>query len=412
MNHVFISYRAQGEPHKAAVHQLAQQLQTSGLRVMLDQFYLEQNPGGPDEGWVRWSEAQAEGAACVLICCSKGWFESYKGEGSADSGFGAAVEAAIFSKAIYNAKNQNSRVRLVILDTFAEEDIPLRLQAWRIFRPVERPRDFDEMAKWIRQRLAMPSSPATQSGKVVYVAPCKFDLQQERKNLCSYLQEKQWQVRPDPAQGERPFDDDLRESLAFVQLLESYARDDGSDHAQLKRAKELLMPLFRFRHSKIQLAELEDAHRAFVTEPGIVPGSFDDFKASLLLDLDAICNQKHATLPYASRNLLVRVVIRASQTERLWEHVFAAVDAEPDMRAALLEGGESFKAKHIRRCLATAFLLSATPKRRQAEPCPPRQILSSACRFRWARKMRHAVRRLACSIGRHLARLHGRGWRV
>ena len=346
MNHVFLSYRHESDAHGAQVRRLGEKLQNCGLPVALDQFFVEKSPGGPDEGWVKWCENYAEQSACVLVICSKGWFDSYRGNGAANEGLGAATEASIFSQDIYDEKGHNSRIRLVNLGAFKKQDIPRRLRPWHIFEPFASQVQFDQMAAWIRQRLAMPSSSATQSGKVVYLTPCKFDLRQERANLCSYLQEKQWQVRPDPTHGARPLDDDLRESLAFVQLLESYAREDSSDHTQLARAKELAMPLFRFRHSKIQLAELEDAHRAFVTEPGIVTVSFDDFKASLLVDLDAICNQKHATLPYASRNLLVRVVIRASQTEQLWEHVFAAVDAEPDMRAALLEGGESFKDKH------------------------------------------------------------------
>ena len=45
MNHVFISYRAEGDAHIAVVRARAERLRASGLPVMLDQFYLAQHLG-------------------------------------------------------------------------------------------------------------------------------------------------------------------------------------------------------------------------------------------------------------------------------------------------------------------------------------------------------------------------------
>jgi hypothetical protein len=104
------------------------------------------------------------------------------------------------------------------------------------------------------------------------------------------------------------------------------------------------MPIFRFRHSKIRLEDAEEEHRAFLSE--VVPGGFDDFKLNLPAQLESIWNKKLASRPYASRELLVRVAIRASKPDPLWDEIFACVDAQPGIRSALLEGYESFKDKH------------------------------------------------------------------
>ena len=121
------------------------------------------------------------------------------------------------------------------------------------------------MSRWIRQRLAMTSSAANQAGKVVYLAECRYDLRTERANLRDELARAGWQVRPDPAQAARTFAEDLRESLAFVQLLESYPREDDSHRAQLAQATPAV-PCFRFRHAKIQPDQAEEAHREFLSE--------------------------------------------------------------------------------------------------------------------------------------------------
>jgi hypothetical protein len=345
MNHVFISYRHESAEYAAKVRALADSLKADGLPVAFDQLYLQDEPGGPDGGWGPWCIENAKKSACVLIVCSKGWFEAAQGDGPEGKGLGVAAEARILLTQIYRNKSQNARVRLVILDDFDEGQIPDELYGWQVFKPITDAAQSSQMQEWIRKRLAMTSSAGSQAAKVVYVAECKYDLRTERANLCDFLVTAGWQLRPDPKAAPRPLEDDLRESLAFVQLLESYPRDDDSHRTQLAQA-QLSMPSFRFRHSKIRLEEVDEPHRAFLTETDVIPGSFDDFKLNLLKELEAIWNKKLAPLPYASREILIRVAIRSSKPDPLWDEVFSWVDAQPGIRPALLEGSESFKEKH------------------------------------------------------------------
>jgi len=345
MNHVFISYRHESAEYAAKVRAFADSLKASDLPVAFDQLYLEEEPGGPDGGWATWCIENAKKSACVLIVCSKGWFEAAEGGGPEGAGLGVAAEAHILQTQIYRSKSQNARVRLVILDDFNEQEIPDELYGWQVFKPTADAAQATQVQDWIRKRLAMTSSSGSQAAKVVYVAECKYDLRTEHKNLCDCLVKAGWQLRPDPAAPPRPLQDDLRESLAFVQLLESYPRDDGSHRTQLDQAR-LSMPCFRFRHSKIRLEDVEETHRAFLTEPDVIPGGFDDFKINLLKDLETTWNKKLAPVPYASREILVRVAIRSANPDPLWDEVFSWIDSQPGIRPALLEGSESFKEKH------------------------------------------------------------------
>ena len=77
INQVFISYRHENPEHARAVRRLGEFLRQAKLPVMLDQFYLEDNPGGPNEGWPKWCEDCANQSACAIIIASEDWFTAY-----------------------------------------------------------------------------------------------------------------------------------------------------------------------------------------------------------------------------------------------------------------------------------------------------------------------------------------------
>jgi hypothetical protein len=319
------------------------------MPVALDQFYLEHHPGGPDETWATWCENHAEKSACVLIVCSEGWFDSYRKGGVTGEGLGVALEAAVFSQKIYDDKGHNARARLVILNDFNEDGIPPRLKGWHIFRPFSGDAEFNQMTMWIRQRLSMPGSSGSPP-KVVFLAECKFDMQQERKKLQSFLEDRNWQVRPaseyPPVGREDAFRADLVESVAFIQLLESYPRESGFDRQQREAAKH--KPRFLFRHEKIALDQADEKHREFLTPRDVINCSFDDFQAYVAVKLDRLWEkQKPAPVKTSeSRKVLVRVVVRSPKRDRLWDKVFKMIDSEPDLRPHLLEEDEKFIDKH------------------------------------------------------------------
>jgi SEFIR domain len=156
LNQVFISYRHEGPEHARAVRRLGELLRQAEIPVALDQFYLDDHPGGPDQGgWVQWSEDCANDSACVLIIASDGWFEAYGGGGAASVGLGVAAEAALFRQDLWDEKGNNARIRLAFLHDVAAEKVPKRLRAWHKFRPFESGDELDALIRWVGSRLGL-----------------------------------------------------------------------------------------------------------------------------------------------------------------------------------------------------------------------------------------------------------------
>lgn len=153
-NHVFLSYRHEGPVHAAAVHRLGKLLREASIPVLLDHFYLDDNPGGPDVGWPNWSTQAAEECRCVLVIASPGWFQAFEGQGDPESGRGAAAEAHVLKQYLYDEKYINAKIRIVCLDDTAH-NVPARLKGFHMFRPFTNPNDFTQLVKWLAKSLGL-----------------------------------------------------------------------------------------------------------------------------------------------------------------------------------------------------------------------------------------------------------------
>lgn len=177
-NQVFISYRQESPEHARAVRRLGELLKAAGLPVLLDQFYMDEHPGGPDEGWPKWCEDAATRSDCVLIVGSAGWFAAYEGTETPGKGCGAASEAALFRQMLYGQKGNNAHIRLAYLHSFPPEQVPLGLRAWHHFRPLDSDTEWEGLIKWIASRLGMPAiqrpSEVSQKPDAAVVIPPQF----------------------------------------------------------------------------------------------------------------------------------------------------------------------------------------------------------------------------------------------
>jgi hypothetical protein len=124
LQQVFISYRHESPEHGRAVRRLGELLRQAKIPVVLDQFYLEENPGGPDAGWPKWCEDCANEAACILIIGSEGWFTAYDKVAAQGVGAGAATEADLIRQWLYDEKADNTRIRLAFLHDIAADKVP------------------------------------------------------------------------------------------------------------------------------------------------------------------------------------------------------------------------------------------------------------------------------------------------
>src|SRR5215213_90263 len=103
MSEVFISYRQTSDEHKQRVRGFAERLRDCGISVVLDQFFKDGNPGGPDEGWDKWSSKGVLRSDYVLIIGTKQWFDCFEGNQQPGTGLGAACEADDIRHLIYKS---------------------------------------------------------------------------------------------------------------------------------------------------------------------------------------------------------------------------------------------------------------------------------------------------------------------
>ena len=149
LNQVFLSYRHESPEHARAVHRLGELLRQSGLPVALDQFHLDEHPGGSDVGWPKWSEDCAIESACVVIVASEGWFGAYDKTAPPGLGLGAATEADLFRQALWDEQGCNARIRLAFLHDVAADKVPPRLRAWHQFRPFTADEQLNQLIRWV-----------------------------------------------------------------------------------------------------------------------------------------------------------------------------------------------------------------------------------------------------------------------
>lgn len=154
MSQVFISYR-HSDTHSPRVADLAKALHAAGVNVVIDS---DQLPGGPNEGWPKWSQQQVEKADKVLIACTQGWHECYEANGPLEIGHGCAAEAHIVRQMLYNQGFDNDRLRVVLLTPENVKSIPIGLQAYHCFHWYK-PKDQTDLLAWLTAAAPSPAAP-------------------------------------------------------------------------------------------------------------------------------------------------------------------------------------------------------------------------------------------------------------
>jgi hypothetical protein len=179
--HVFISYRHESPEHARAVRRLGELLRQANLPVALDQFYVDDHAGGPNEGWPKWCEDCADQSACVVIIGSEGWFASYEKTAPPSLGLGAATEADVLRQWLYDEKGDNSHIRLAFLHEISADKIPRRLRPWHQFRPFENDDQLNQLVRWVAGCLGLRN---VELPTVRWPEPLEF-----RPNLADRLKE-------------------------------------------------------------------------------------------------------------------------------------------------------------------------------------------------------------------------------
>lgn len=146
MPKVFISYRQTNDAERERVRVWAERLRACGVDVILDQFYLTEHPGGPAEGWPKWSSDGATQTERVLIIGTAEWFQCFDCAQKPGTGLGAACEAYDLRQRIYDGANLNETSRVVLFDDADAVHISHKLKGYHRFHAE---RDFRNIVRWL-----------------------------------------------------------------------------------------------------------------------------------------------------------------------------------------------------------------------------------------------------------------------
>ncbi len=146
MPEVFISYRQIHDAERQRVRLFAEQLRSAGLTVIFDQFFLDTQPRGPDDGWDKWSSDRALQTEFVVIIGTAAWFQCFEKNQPPGTGLGAACEADDLRHRIYEAGGIIEHIRVVLFDDADSKHVPGKLKRYHHFHAQ---RDFARIVNWL-----------------------------------------------------------------------------------------------------------------------------------------------------------------------------------------------------------------------------------------------------------------------
>jgi len=147
---VFISYSHDNEDHQQQVYALADRLIGDGVQVVLDRDCI----GGPDEGWDKWSEMQAEKSVIVLPVFTPEYRRCWDGGQIPNMRLGAIHELKVIYRRLYEAGSHIDFCRIVTFDDDHRNSIPTFLKGLQAF---DAQRDYAAMLDWLRAKGAVQS---------------------------------------------------------------------------------------------------------------------------------------------------------------------------------------------------------------------------------------------------------------
>ena len=158
MSEVFLSYRQTDEEPKERVRAFGERLRRCGIDVILDQFFLDENPAGPNEGWPKWSSDRALDTQYVLIIGTEAWFQCFENTQPPGTGLGAACEAQDIRTRIYDSAGVIPDIRIVLFDDAEAKHIPGKLKPYHRFHTE---RGFASLVRWLGGTITTGDTPRT-----------------------------------------------------------------------------------------------------------------------------------------------------------------------------------------------------------------------------------------------------------
>lgn len=235
MSEVFLSYRQTDDAQKQRVRAFGERLRDAGITVILDQFFLDDNPEGPHEGWDKWSSDRAINTEYVLVIGTPGWFDGFDKKHPPGTALGVICEADDIRDRIYKKGGIIDDIRVVLFDDSDKAHIPAKLRRYRYFHA---DRDFADIVRWLGGTLII-STPHTLIPHNLPSLQPFFGREEELKKIADALdpESRTWGALIDGPGGmgktslaiRASYDasPDAFEKIVFVSLKSRELDDDG-----------------------------------------------------------------------------------------------------------------------------------------------------------------------------------------
>lgn len=233
MSEVFLSYRQTNDTQKKRVRAFGERLRDAGITVILDQFFLDDNPEGPHEGWDKWSSDRALHTEYVLIIGTPDWFACFEKTQPLGTGLGAACEADDIRHLINKAAGVIGHIRVVLFDDADAAHIPAKLDRYHRFHAE---RDFKNLVRWIKHKTTGESPRLSIPHNLPSLQPF-FGREEELKKIADALdpESRTWGALIDGPGGmgktslavRAAYDAAGFEKIAFISLKSRELDDDG-----------------------------------------------------------------------------------------------------------------------------------------------------------------------------------------
>lgn len=235
MSEVFISYRQTGDEQRQRVRAFAARLRDCRIEVLLDQFLLDADAGGPSEGWDKWSSDRAINSEHVLIIGTADWFAGFEKTQPPGTALGVICEADDIRDRIYNNGGIVDDIRVVLFDDADKVYIPAKLRRYRYFHA---DRDFADIVRWLGGTL-VTDTPRTSIPHNLPSLQSFFGREEELKKIADALdpESRTWGALIDGPGGmgktslavRAAYDapPDAFDKIAFVSLKPRELDDDG-----------------------------------------------------------------------------------------------------------------------------------------------------------------------------------------
>ncbi|HYV11673.1 MAG TPA: AAA family ATPase [Pyrinomonadaceae bacterium] len=234
MSEVFLSYRQTDDAQKQRVRAFGERLRAAGIKVILDQFFLDEHPEGPHEGWDKWSSDRALKTEYVLIIGTSEWFACFEKTEPPGTGFGSACEADDIRHMIYKAAGVIGHIRVVLFDDADAAHIPAKLDRYHRFHAE---RNFESIVRWLSHKTTVESPRLSIPHNLPSLQPF-FGREDELRKIADALdpESRTWGALIDGPGGmgktslaiRAAYDlADTFEKIAFVSLKPRELDDDG-----------------------------------------------------------------------------------------------------------------------------------------------------------------------------------------